>query len=173
MYSNVIQIGYEYKYSGTYQFVTTHEPDVNYRLYLARRMGEAMPFSPEAHSPDAFPVDISLDDVEGDVVAGLSAVIHQDVLIVDMIWVSDELQGQGIGKRLIQMAEELAEQRGCYRSRVRASSNLAFFVNLDYAITGTVQLVPKNGTKQPNPCVCWMKKELTPQLASFMPQGLV
>ena len=149
MQTNIIPIGYEYQYSGTYQFTTTHEPDDDYRKYLARRLRDVKPFDPEVHSDEAYPIDISMDDVEGDVVAGISAVIDRDVLIIDMLWVDAALRGQGIGRRLVQMAEVIAQERGCYRARVRATDAVAFFTDMDYAITGMIQEVPVNGAALP------------------------
>lgn len=145
MQANIIPIGYEYNYSGTYQFTTTREPDEDYRKYLARRLSDVKPFAPEFHSYEAYPVDISMDDVEGDVVAGISAVIDRDVLVIDMLWVDKPLRGQGIGRRLVQMAEAIAVERGCYRARVRATSAVAFYVDMGYTITGTLQEVPRTG----------------------------
>jgi GNAT superfamily N-acetyltransferase len=139
---NIIPIGYEYKYSGTYQFTATHEPDADYRCYLARRLRDVKPFAPETHSCEAYPVDISMDDVDGDVAAGISAVIDRDVLIIDMLWVDEAMRGQGIGRRLVQMVEDIAIERDCYRVRVRATDAVAFFVDQGYAITGTIQAVP-------------------------------
>ena len=162
MQTNIIPIGYEYKYSGTYQFTTTQDPDEDYRSYLARRLSDAKPFAPESHSYEAYPVDISMDDVEGDVVAGISAVIERDVLVIDMLWVDGPLRGQGVGRRLVQMAEEIAVERGCYKARVRATSAVAFFVDMDYAITGTIQEVPRNGAamRPAQRAVYWLYKAL-------------
>jgi GNAT superfamily N-acetyltransferase len=166
MQTNVISIGYERRYSGTYQFTTTHETDADYRKYLARKLRDVMSVAPENHSPEAFPVDISMDDVEGDVVAGVSAFIHQDVLIIDMLWVDEPLRDQGIGRRLVQMAEEIAIERGCIRARIRATVGIALFTDLGYAITGMIQCISKpnasvqtgNGLRQKS--VSWLRKDL-------------
>ncbi len=163
MANKILKLGYEYRDSGTYQFTTTHETDIFFRKYLARRIGDVLP-ALENHSPDAFPVDISMDDVEGDVMAGLSAVIYQDVLVIDMLWVEDDLQNEGIGKRLVQMSEDLARSRGSFRSRVRTTNCVAFFVEMGYAITGTVQDVPKNvvnlfDTGATRKSVYWLTKD--------------
>ena len=143
MSNKILQLGYEYRDSGTYQFNVTSEEDVFFRKYLARRIGDVLPLL-EEHNPDAFPVDISMDDVEGDVMAGISAVIFQDVLVIDMLWVQEKLRHEGIGRRLVQMAEDVARKRGSIRARVRTTNIVPFFVDLGYSITGTVQDVPKN-----------------------------
>ena len=166
MQTNIIPIGYEYKYSGTYQFTTTHEIDEDYRKYLARKLREVMPVMPEDHSPDVFPVDISMDDVEGDVIAGISAVIHCDVLIIDLLWVDEPLRSEGIGRRLVQMVETIARERGCYRARIRATTGMAFFVEMGYSITGMLQEVPVKQVSrpaaagQPGLAVYWLCKDL-------------
>lgn len=164
MSNKILQLGLEYRNSGTYQFNITDETDIYYRKYLARRIGDVLPVL-ENHSADAYPVDISLDDIDGDVFAGISAVIHQDILVIDMLWVEESLRGDGIGKRLVQMAEDIARERGSHRARVRTSNCVAFFVGLGYDITGMVQDVPKNvvslfGTQPAQHAVYWLTKDL-------------
>ena len=164
MSHKILQLGYEYRTTGTYQFTVTDEQDVMFRKYMARRIGEDALPTLENHSTDAFPLDISMDDIEGDVAAGISGVIHQDVLIIDMLWVEDDLRGDGIGTRLVQMAEDIARKRGSICARVRVTDCVPFFVGLGYKITGTVQDVPKNvvslfGNAPSRRAVYWLTKE--------------
>ncbi|MFW5691683.1 MAG: GNAT family N-acetyltransferase [Chloroflexota bacterium] len=143
MSAKIIQIAQlQAAYSGSYSFTVTHEPDPDYRKYLARQLRDVLPQVEDRLPADAIPLDISLDDLEGDVVAGLSAVTHHETLYIDMLWVGEPLRGQGIGRRLMQMAEEQAMDRGCTLARVRVTSAVAFYVGMNYAIAGTVQTVP-------------------------------
>jgi len=166
--NKILQLGYEFRPSGTYQFTTTHEYDELYRRYLARRADFNLPAMPEMTHPDALPVDISMDDIEGDVVAGLAGAIHNNVLLIDLVWVDCEIDENGIDRRLIQMAEEVAIKRDAHVSRVRVGTTqaVAFYIELGYEITGTVQNVPKNvvnlfGSPQPaGLSLYWLAKDL-------------
>lgn len=147
------------RYSGTYEFTVTDVLDEQFYKYLSRKLRDVIPFSPEQRRIDVFPIDISLDDVEGDVVAGLAGFIHQDVLTIDLLWVGDNLRGKGIGKRMMQMAEEKAIGRGAQKARVRcAKANIAFFVGLGYTITGMMQQLPMMGQVVSCQGVYWLTK---------------
>lgn len=159
MSQKILQLAhYAQQYSGSYEFTITHEPDEDFRKYLSRRMAEMIPPTIEQHPPAAQPLDISLDDLEGDVVAGLSAVTHGATLAVDMLWVGEPLRGQGIGARLMQMAEELARERGCRIARVSVTGSVAFFVGRGYELSGTVQQVDFHAGS--SKAVYWLTKEL-------------
>lgn len=153
------------RYSGSYEFTITHEPDPDYRKYLARQLRDVLPHAVDPLPADAAPLDISLDDLEGDVVAGVSAVTSRETLLVDLLWVGEPLRGQGIGSRLMQMAEEEAFKRGCTRARIRVAQGVAFFVGMGYAITGTVQTLPfataTPGMVAPAQSIYWLTKDIS------------
>ena len=158
MSAKIIQIAQlQQQYSGSYAFTTTHEPDPDFRKFLARQLREVAPGLDERIPAEAQPLDISL----GDVVAGLSAVTVRETLLIDMLWVGGPLRGRGIGRRLMQMAEEAATERGCTRVRVRATANVAFFVGMYFTISGTVQALPFRKGDAPAHAVYWMEKKLT------------
>lgn len=147
------------RYSGSYQFTITHQPEIDYRKYLARQLRGAIIPTDEVIPAEAVALDISLDDLEGDVVAGLSAWTQHDNLVIDMLWVGEPLRGQGLGHRLLQMAEEIASQRECSRCRIRVTHHIAYFVGMGYRITGTVQALDTNG-HVPSYAVYWLEKTL-------------
>jgi len=142
MPTNVIQLFEREQYSGSYEFTITHEPDEDFRKYLARKLADVLPATTPRHSADAAPLDISLDDIEGDVVAGLSAVTVRNGLHIDMLWVDEPLRHNGIGHRLMQMAEEIAIRRGCTRASITVTGGVEFYVGQGYMLTGTVQPLP-------------------------------
>lgn len=150
------------RYSGTYEFTTTTEPDPDYRKYLQRRLAGHLPATLDQHPADALPLDISLDDVEGDVVAGVSAVTVRGVLAVDLLWVDEPLRGQGIGRRLLQMAEEDARARFCTQSRVAVTAaSVAFFTAAGYTITGVMQQLTLDRSGPARQSIYWLSKRLT------------
>lgn len=158
--NNIIQIAQlQAHYSGTYEFTVTDTLDDQFYKYLARKLRDVVSVAPEHRHADVFPIDISLDDFEGDVVAGLAAFIHQDVLTIDLLWVGDQLRGKGIGNRIVQMAEEIAIQRGAQKARIRcAKENISFFVGLGYTITGMMQQLPVNGQVASAQGIYWLTK---------------
>ena len=143
--------------SGNYAFTITTEPDADYYKYLARKLRGHLPAVPERRPADARPMDISLDDIEGDVMGGLAAVMARGTLHIDMLWVDDSLRRYGLGRRLVQMAEELAAERGCRRVRVRLTDGVAFFMGLDYTVTGEVRDIASGET------ITFLCKELEQQ----------
>jgi GNAT superfamily N-acetyltransferase len=123
-----------------YVFTITHEPDADYRKYLARQL-RAVQLAPSLCSrAQAQALDISLDDEEGDVVAGIAAVMDAGRLYIDMLWVQGRLRGKGFGRRLMQMAEDEAARRGCAVAYASVSeSALPVFQTLGYSISGRLQ----------------------------------
>ncbi len=149
------------RYSGTYEFNATSEPDADYRKYLARRLGDAIPLGVGKHPGDALPLDISLDDMDGDVVAGISAVTVRGVLSMDYLWVDAPMRDQGIGRRLVQMAEEEARARFCNQARIAVTqTSVAFFTGLGYTITGVVQQLTLDRSGPARQSIYWLSKEL-------------
>lgn len=145
-------------YSGSYEFTVTDTLDADFRKYLSRKLRDLLPPVVEQHPADAQPLDISLDDIEGDVVAGISAVTCRTTLSIDLLWVDEPLRNTGIGRRLMQMTEELGRERGCRQARIMVTGGVAFFVGQGYALSGTVQQVDfKAGTTK---AVYWLTKDL-------------
>ena len=63
--------------------------------------------------PEYSPVNLFLRDAGDEVVGGLLAGIWGGVLFVRILWVSEALRGRGFGRRLMEMAERRAVERGC------------------------------------------------------------
>ncbi|MEA2527000.1 MAG: hypothetical protein QOF73_4227 [Thermomicrobiales bacterium] len=59
------------------------------------------------------PLAVFLRNEMGSVVAGLSGVTFWDWLVVDLLWVREDLRGRGIGGKLLETAEGEAIRRGC------------------------------------------------------------
>ena len=66
-------------------------------------------FSPHGHRP----LNIFLRDAGGAIVAGLLGDTYYGWLSVNILWVDERRRGQGLGGRLLDMAEGEARQRGC------------------------------------------------------------
>lgn len=136
-----------------YIFTTTEEFDADFIKYLQRKLRPCnTAVSPR--SPNAVRLDISLDDVEGDVVAGIAAQTFDGWLFIDLLWVDETMRGYGIGRRLVQMAEEIARERGCQNARANTAQEVHFYEKLGYAVGGQMTQFPSGAM------VYWLCKDL-------------
>lgn len=53
------------------------------------------------------------DEPSGEVIGGLYGDIFHGWLFIELLAIPDQARGQGTGSRLMQMAEQLARERGC------------------------------------------------------------
>lgn len=136
-------------------FNVTEEPDEDYLKYLRRRVGVDRRFDSlfRAEQPTTR-LDISLDDDEGDVIAGIAAQTYAKGLHIDLVWVERDMRGNGWGRKLVNMAEEIAVQRGCTEAWVGTTREVEFFRKLGYCVSGKLALFPTGET------LYWMSKPL-------------
>lgn len=66
------------------------------------------------------PVRLTARDAEGQVVAGLLGELYFNWLYIAILWVREDLRGQGVGSRLMALAEEYAAAQG--RSHVHVDT---------------------------------------------------
>ena len=64
------------------------------------------------------PLNIYLEDEQGNLVAGMVAETFGNWLEIEYLYVSDDLRGQGIGSKILGMAENESRNRGCKYSFV-------------------------------------------------------
>lgn len=132
----------------TYQFTVTDEPDGDYLKYLQRRLQAPITSSTArtATGANESRLDISLDNPDSDVVAGIAAYTAGESLVIELIWVHDALRGQGIGRHLIQMAEDAALVRGCTTVYITYASCTGFYQKLGYSVTAKLTHFPMGST---------------------------
>ncbi|SCW88890.1 Acetyltransferase (GNAT) family protein [Rhizobium mongolense subsp. loessense] len=63
---------------------------------------------------DRRPLAALVLDEHGEVVGGLLGLTARGWLVIDTLFVPEELRGQGIATRLLETAENEARQRGCH-----------------------------------------------------------
>ena len=63
-------------------------------------------------------LNIYLEDEQGNLVAGMVAETFGNWLEIEYLYVSDDLRGQGIGSKILGMAENESSNRGCKYSFV-------------------------------------------------------
>ena len=64
------------------------------------------------------PLNIYLEDEEGNLVAGMVAETFVNWLEIEYLYVSEDLRRQGIGSKILKMAENESRNRGCKYSFV-------------------------------------------------------
>ena len=64
------------------------------------------------------PLNIYLEDEKGNLVAGMVAETFGNWLEIEYLYVSDSLRDQGLGSRILEMAENESRSRGCKYSFV-------------------------------------------------------
>jgi GNAT superfamily N-acetyltransferase len=83
-------------------------------------------------------------DEEGSLVGGVSGRTLCSWLLIDVVWVHEDLRGTGLGARLMAMAEAEAVERGCVGAQVDTVTFQApgFYRKLGYETVGTVEGFP-------------------------------
>jgi GNAT superfamily N-acetyltransferase len=89
---------------------------------------------------DSHELGIFLRDDAGELVAGASGWMWGACLEIDLVWVHPDLQGQGVGKRLLLTLEAAARARGSREASLNTFSFQApqFYQKLGYQVLATI-----------------------------------
>ncbi len=99
----------------------------------------------EQFVPSAYrPLNIFLRDAEGTLVGGLLGHLYWGWLAVETLWVDEQLRGQGLGGRLLDMAEAEARRYGCRHVQLDTLSFQArpFYEARGYRVYGELEDFP-------------------------------
>jgi GNAT superfamily N-acetyltransferase len=101
-------------------------------------------------------LDLILRDEHDQIVAGLTAQFYWGWLEVVDLWVAETLRRHGLGRQLLQAAEEEAQKRGCTRVWLRTFGFQArgFYAKVGYHQVGVLEDYP------PGEAFYWMRKDL-------------
>lgn len=93
---------------------------------------------------DYAPFTLVARDDAGRLVGGLVGGTAYGWLLVKILWVAEDLRGQGFGTRLMDEAERAARARGCHGAWLDTSSRRAeaFYRRLGYAPFGALENQP-------------------------------
>lgn len=102
------------------------------------------------------PLAVQMKNEQGDVIAGATARSFGDWLLLDYLWVSEELRGQNIGSKLLAHVEATGKSRGCVKCILDTLDFQAkpFYERHGYEVQWTQEGYPKTG------CKYFMVKEL-------------
>jgi GNAT superfamily N-acetyltransferase len=92
---------------------------------------------------------ISIDDPNGAVAGGLYGSVTYNWLIIELLFVPEDLRGVGLGSRLVAEAEEQARTEGCIGAWLDTFSFQArgFYEKLGYSLAGTIPDHPLGGAR--------------------------
>ncbi|MBE2223874.1 MAG: GNAT family N-acetyltransferase [Anaerolineae bacterium] len=62
---------------------------------------------------DGRPFNLFIRNQNGDIIGGLLGYTYWGFLAIDTFWLDESLRGQGLGEKMLAMAEQEAVQRGC------------------------------------------------------------
>lgn len=93
-------------------YEVTEAADVE-ALGAAVRAGIRETDPPDVGTRNFQPLALALRTPDGTLVGGLYGATMWGWLMVDGLWVADELRGRGLGRRLVLAAERVATERGC------------------------------------------------------------
>jgi ribosomal protein S18 acetylase RimI-like enzyme len=112
------------------------------------------------HLPDDNyePLTVLVRDGDHRVVGGLLGSFYWGVVAVDIVWLADNIQGQGIGAQMMQLVEEEACRRGasCIHLDTMSFQARGFYEKLGYQVYGELTGYP-NGVSR-----SYMVKQLAP-----------
>ncbi|GAC19946.1 GNAT family N-acetyltransferase [Paraglaciecola arctica] len=102
------------------------------------------------------PLAVQIKNDQGDVIAGAAARTFGNWLLLNTLWVSDELRGQKVGSKILKEIEESAKKRGCKKCLLDTLNFQAmpFYEKHGYKTQWIQQDYPKTG------CKYFMVKEL-------------
>jgi GNAT superfamily N-acetyltransferase len=92
---------------------------------------------------------VSVDDSNGHVAGGLYGSVAYDWLVIELLFVPEELRGLGLGSQLLAQAEEQARALGCIGAWLDTFSFQArgFYEKLGYSLAGTIPDHPLGGAR--------------------------
>ncbi|TWX65191.1 GNAT family N-acetyltransferase [Colwellia demingiae] len=105
---------------------------------------------------ERIPLAVQIKNDQGEVIAGAAARSFGNWLLLDTLWVSDELRGQNIGSKILKEIEASGKKRGCIKCLLDTLNFQAmpFYEKHGYKTKWIQQDYPKTG------CKYFMVKEL-------------
>jgi GNAT superfamily N-acetyltransferase len=100
----------------------------------------------QRHAPTGpyMKLTVMLRDADGTVAGGLLGGTYWGWLHVDILWVHEQARGQGLGQRMLALAEEEGRRRQCHHIFVDTMSfqALPFYLKQGYSVWGELNDFP-------------------------------
>jgi ribosomal protein S18 acetylase RimI-like enzyme len=99
--------------------------------------------------PTLLPLHIFMRDDDGHVLGGLLGGTYWGWLLIEVLWLDESTRGQGYGRTLVTMAEQIATARGCHSVHLDTMSfqALDFYLKLGYTVFGRLDDLPKDHSR--------------------------
>jgi len=129
---------------------TCYNETITARLIAMNKAHLATLPNREAVPPAAAPIEIYALDAEGTVIGGLIGRTNSIPywLEITVLWVDEPARGSGIGRRLVEQAEQEAVRSGCRSARLATGDYQApgFYAKMGYNLYGTLENCPPGVT---------------------------
>lgn len=98
---------------------------------------------------ERLPLAVQLKNEQGEVIAGAAARTFGDWLLINTLWVSEDLRGQDIGSKILKEIEAAGKNRGCSMCLLDTLNFQAmpFYQKYGYETQWVQQGYPKTGCK--------------------------
>lgn len=95
----------------------------------------------EIDQVNLIPISLTVRNDNNEIQGGLIARTWWKGLDIQYLWLQEGIRGQGYGKRMMLMAEEIAKERNCRMAYVDTLSlqSKGFYENLGYAVYGSME----------------------------------
>lgn len=105
------------------------------------------------HPPQ--PLDFFLRDDTGQIVGGLVAETYWTWLSIEDLWLREDVRAHGYGRKLLDLAERAAQERGCAHAHLTTFSFQArsFYEKAGYQVVGQLTDYP------PGETYFWLRKD--------------
>lgn len=89
-------------------------------------------------------INLCLKDDQDEIIAGLNSAVCWNWMEIDILWVDDDHRGQGLGKRLLQEAEQIARSKNCTFIKLNTFSFQApeFYKKFGYEVMAIIENAP-------------------------------
>lgn len=142
-----------------FNIVLSREADAEFEEFVHQQIREFNNVHSEHHrrarKGGITPLNIVVRTADAQIVGGLAASTYWQWLDIDNFWLCEDLRGQGLGRKVLEMAEAEAIKRGCLRVQLSTFSFQArdFYEKYGYRVVGTLEDYPPGGA------MYWMRKE--------------
>lgn len=98
---------------------------------------------------ERLPLAVQIKNDDGEVIAGAAARTFGDWLLLDTLWVSEQLRGQDVGSKILEKVEQAAKARGCVKCLLDTLNFQAkpFYEKHSYQVKWVQEGYPKTGCK--------------------------
>lgn len=98
---------------------------------------------------ERLPLAVQIKNDDGEVIAGAAARTFGDWLLLDTLWVSEQLRGQDVGSKILEKVEQAAKARGCIKCLLDTLNFQAkpFYEKHGYQVKWVQEGYPKTGCK--------------------------